>query len=239
MTSTIKEQEELIEVIKRPDRYYRIAIGGYGGEATYNRISEAAFEYWNKVQEEEIVGDLERYMLDPGEYAVDNQVVPADADFLKRADEELTYYDEWYDMPTQIEHTYGVDISTAWIRVVEQENDEYSSVDIAEPLLEKTVAELANECNVDYDGFDLDKKADADGHNRVFYASSSEKGVFFDGVIHVNNGSKFDISKLQIYADEMPNGDSIITSISYDGVDIDNFGGDTRGKGYYASVYDY
>ena len=33
------------------------------------------------------------------------------------------------------------------------------------------------------------------------------------------------------------NGEDTITSVEYDGVDIDNGGGDTNGKGYYASVW--
>ena len=34
--------EELIEAIKRPDRYYRITCGGYGGESVYAKISKEA-----------------------------------------------------------------------------------------------------------------------------------------------------------------------------------------------------
>jgi len=36
----IKEQEQLIETIRRPDRYYRISVWGYGSEMVWNRISK-------------------------------------------------------------------------------------------------------------------------------------------------------------------------------------------------------
>jgi len=36
---------------------------------------------------------------------------------------------------------------------------------------------------------------------------------------------------------EYMNGEDTVTSIEYDGVDIDNNGGDTNGKGYSASVW--
>jgi len=42
--ATKKQKEELIEAIKRPDRYYHITIGGYGGETVYARISKEALD---------------------------------------------------------------------------------------------------------------------------------------------------------------------------------------------------
>jgi len=64
---------------------------------------------------------------------------------------------------------------------------------------------------------------------------SSEKGCFFDGI--VETVGEFDPKKLMIYTTEFLNGEDTITSIEYDGVEIDNSGGDTTGKGYYAAVW--
>ena len=50
--ATMATDEELIEAIKRPDRYYHITIGGYGGETTYARISYAAYMYWADKEEQ-------------------------------------------------------------------------------------------------------------------------------------------------------------------------------------------
>ena len=60
--------EELIEAIKRPDRYYHISIGGYGGETSYARISEEAYNYWNDQE----TSELESYMSGPEDYATED-----------------------------------------------------------------------------------------------------------------------------------------------------------------------
>ena len=67
----------------------------------------------------------------------------------------------------------------------------------------------------------------------------TEKGSFFDGVVHVNDGSKFDPKKLKITVEAQPNGDTNITEVEYNGETVDNNGGDTTGKGYYAAVWDW
>ena len=45
------------------------------------------------------------------------------------------------------------------------------------------------------------------------------------------------LKKLKIYTIEYLNGEDTITSIEYDGVEVDNAGGDTNGKGYSAHVW--
>ena len=61
--------EELIEAIKRPDRYYHISIGGYGGETTYARLSSAAFNYWNDQETSELESYLGEITQGPTIYA--------------------------------------------------------------------------------------------------------------------------------------------------------------------------
>ena len=64
---------------------------------------------------------------------------------------------------------------------------------------------------------------------------SSEKGTFFEGIIETVGD--FDPKKLKFYTTEYLNGEDTVTEVYYDGVDIENFGGDTNGKGYSASVW--
>ena len=64
---------------------------------------------------------------------------------------------------------------------------------------------------------------------------SAEKGTFFDGIIETHGD--FDPQKFKIFTEEFPNGEDIVTSITYNGVDIDNSGGDTNGKGYSAHLW--
>jgi hypothetical protein len=61
----------------------------------------------------------------------------------------------------------------------------------------------------------------------VFIGSSNEKGTFFEGEIELT--APFDIEKLTLGYDEI-DGEELINSVTYDGEDIDNFGGSTDGK---------
>ena len=208
--------EELIEAIKRPDRYYRITCGGYGGESVYAKISKEAYEYWSEQESSE----LEDYAMSGAEdYCEEHpDTVPDNANFLYEKDDE--YWRDWYEAPNELEHCNSVNLG-----------------EVANTTIEKLIEENALEYNEDE--FDLDEHADEDGHNYVFYGMSVEKGSFFDGVVHLTNGETFDIKKLSFSATEMPNGDTILDSISYAGEEIDYDYGDTNGKGYNADVWDY
>lgn len=61
----------------------------------------------------------------------------------------------------------------------------------------------------------------------VFLGVSNEKGTFFEGELPLTQ--PFDITKLTLSYDEF-DGNDIITSVSYDEEDIDNWGGSTNGK---------
>ena len=70
------------------------------------------------------------------------------------------------------------------------------------------------------------------------YAMSVEKGTFYAGIVTLTR--KIDLSKLQIFTTQYPNGDNLIEEIFYgDEVLIDNDGGDTTGKSFNAYVMDY
>ena len=233
MTNDVTD-EELIEAIKRPDRYYRITCGGYGGESVYAKISKEAYEYWNDKEKNQ----LEDYAMSGAEDYCEENTVPDNANFLFQAEDE--YYRDWYEADGELEHCNGVNMGGAWIEIEEQESDDWSSVNlgtVADTTIEKLIEKNALEYNEDE--FDLDEHADEDGHNYVFYGMSVEKGSFFDGVVHLTNGETFDIKKLSFSATEMPNGDTILDSISYAGEEIDYDYGDTNGKGYDAAVWNY
>ena len=61
----------------------------------------------------------------------------------------------------------------------------------------------------------------------VFIGSSNEKGTFFEGDIDLKQ--PFDITKLTLVYDEV-DGEEIISTVMYDGEEIDNWGGGTDGK---------
>ena len=56
--ATIKEQEELVEVLKFTPRTYRIELGAYGGEVYAGRVDRATYEYF---KENNIDIEVQRY----------------------------------------------------------------------------------------------------------------------------------------------------------------------------------
>ena len=235
--------EELIETIKRPVRHYRIQLWGYGGESTYNRINKSAYEFWNKVKNEEITFDnpefnnLTDYVLNPVEFRQHNDI-PQEADFL--FDIESEGHNEWYDMSSQLKHMNGVTLDSASMDIMEVDNDTSNSKQLDLLCENESIEKILNKNGKEpiIDDYDLDELADKDGHNYIFYGMSIEKGVFHDAYLKLE-GKQFDVSKLQVEAMDMPNGDTMVTDIIYDGTKLDYDFGDTNGKGYAFEVWDY
>lgn len=233
--------EELNEMIKRPTRYYQIEIGGYGGESVYSRIPKEAYEFWNRVKEDDDAEySLEDYVFSPEEFIEEHGDLPPEADFLYNKEDD--YHQSWYEMEEEIEHNYGSEINNSWINIEETSEEDFNSDTLEDIVstedLDKWIEN--NEVEVNSDEFDLDNYADEDGSNYVLYGMSMEKGTFFSGTLIIEGGKKFDPKKLKISSMEMPNGDEIITSVEYNGEEVDGLGGgDTRGKGYTAEVWNY
>ena len=241
--ATDQEKEELVETIKRPDRYYRISISGYGGEGAYMSISKEAHDFWKAVKDEHGDGDLVHYMVsaEDGDFDFDEiKSVPPEADFLKWEDDGEVYRSSWYEAPTEFEHTYGVNYDSAYITVDEVEDEDYGSSVLEEVIdqedLQELVSRVYEESGEEY--VEINEYSCCDEHPEAEYIAqmySSEKGCFFEGVVHTTGA--FDPRKLKIYVVEYLNGEDTVTSIEYDGEEVDNWGGDTNGKGYYADVW--
>lgn len=236
--ATSNEKQETIDVLKGP-RYYRIHINGYGGEAAYINISKEAYEFWSNITEEYGDTDLVHYMVeaDNGEFEFENiDEVPEYADFMK--DPDYDSYRPWFEAPNEYVHQYGVEYSSAYLNVDEVDSAEYISNTIAEVIEGENLHEyldgIMEENNYEFDLVESDEDLDGEGDYVVqFY--SSEKGCFFDGIIETHGD--FDPKKLKIVYSEYPNGDDIVTIVEYDGVEIENNGSDTNGKGYSAHVW--
>jgi hypothetical protein len=69
----------------------------------------------------------------------------------------------------------------------------------------------------------------------VLQMYSAEKGTFFDAIIETTGD--FDPKKLKVHINEYPNGEDIVDGMEYNGVELDNQGGDTNGKGYSAHIW--
>jgi len=231
--ATLEEKEHLIETIKRPDRYYRISIWGYGSEMVWNKVSKECADWWNS--QEDL--SAEEYMSDPEEFVKEN-TIPDEANFLRwENDDGEKYYSGWHEPPEEAGHFWGVSDSGANITVEEVESGEYNA-----PVIETIIDGKDFHNAIDEDGVECTIEDEDAVIPKGYYAQmiSSEKGTFFDGVLHLV-GQTFDPTKLVIDQNTMPNDEVIIKGVRYGDegkeVEVENNGGDTRGKGY--SVYFY
>jgi hypothetical protein len=133
-----------------------------------------------------------------------------------------------------------VEFGSARIDVEEVDSDDYMSNHVAEVVEGGDLNELLDKVEEE-SNFEIEPKdwGEAELYSKegdyVMQFYSSEKGTFFDGIIETVG--EFDIKKLKAVINEYPNGEDIVDGLLYDGVDIENQGGDTNGKGYYASVW--
>ena len=236
--ATTEEKTELVETLKGP-RYYRVRLWGYGGEAAYMNINKETYDFWKPVTEEHGDSDLVNYMVeaenDECEFE-DIEKVPAVAQFM--TDGEYNY--PWYEAPGEFCHQNGVEFGSARIDVEEVDSDDYMSNHVAEVVEGGDLNELLDKVEEE-SNFEIEPKdwGEAELYSKegdyVMQFYSSEKGTFFDGIIETVG--EFDIKKLKAVINEYPNGEDIVDGLLYDGVDIENQGGDTNGKGYSAHLW--
>ena len=237
--ATSEEKQELVETLKGP-RYYRIQLWGYGGESAYINVSKEVHDFWQPICEEHGDSDLVNYMVneDPEDYDFDNvEVVPPEADFLTEFDNEDYKY-PWYEAPNEIVHQYGVEYGSARVTIEEISTGDYNADIVSEVVDSEELQEYLDGV-MEATDYEVDLvESDEDFGNEGDYTlqmTSSENGTFFEG--RFETFGEFDPKKLKVIFTEYPNGEDTVTSILYNDVDVDNDGGDTHGKGYYASVW--
>ena len=243
--ATSEEKVELVETLKGP-RFYNISLTGYGGESAYMTITKEAHDFWHPICEEHGDYDLSTYMNSDGEENEDLEFdniesVPPEAQFLHDPDHD-NYKRPWFESHTEFEHTMGVEWSSAYITVDEVDSMDYSASHVADVIegenLQEMLSNLEEESNWELELTEMGCEDEApEGTDYIAQLYSSEKGQFFDGVIETVG--EFDLKKLKVYTTEYMNGEDTVTLIEYDGVEVDNNGGDTNGKGYSANVWKY
>jgi len=234
--------QELVDTLANKSRFYRITVWGYGGEAEYIELNKEQYDFWAPVIEEHGDSDVVNYCAsaEDGDFEFDDiSELPGYADFLMDPDGEGRC--PWYEAPTSFEHQWGVDYNNASINITEVDSTEYDAKElkeIADGDMPKWVEEMQEKHSPDYT-HELWETVGSDGlasePEYVLQMYSAEKGTFFDGVIETKG--EFDPLKLKIHTAEYLNGDETLSSIEYDGEEIDNTGGDTTGKGYSVHVW--
>ena len=240
--ATSEEKQETVDMLKGP-RYYRVRLWGYGGEAAYMNINKQTYDFWKPICEEHGDWDLVKYAVndDPDEYDFENiDGVPAEADFLTENDGTEDYKYPWYEGPGEFCHQNGVEFGSARIDVEELDGDDYMSNHVAEVVEGGDLNELLDKVEEESD-YEIEPKdwGEAELYSEegdyVMQFYSSEKGTFFEG--RFETIGDFDIKKLKAVINEYPNGEDIVDGLLYDGVEIENEGGDTNGKGYSAYLW--
>jgi hypothetical protein len=212
------EHDELIENIKRPTRYYRITISGWGGEIAYDTATKEKFEYWNSAQAKIDCG------VDEDENALSEYLwsFEDDPDRYANVPENVRIEGNWYEQDG-IEHLQGATVDSAMVTVEELESESLKANVIKTLVDYQPIYELLDD---EYSNLEI-KEVELNG-DYVFFGMSVEKGTFFEGLLETQG--PIDLKKLSFVAFECHNGDEIITDVYYDGDSVESWECDTNGK---------
>lgn len=210
---TNPEHDKLLEVLKFTPRTYKLRLWGYGGEYLMGTVDRKIYDYFKQRR------------LDISEYAWDSDYAEAN-----NIPEEMQpfYPGSWHDCD-DMGHCWGVDRGSGTIQV----DDEHGQT-----VYEKSLDDISGWNDEDPEpewiGGDeiwIDMKPEG---TVVFLATSSEKGTFFEAELELK--MPFDASKISLTYDEI-DGNEVVTSVAYDGEVLENWGGDTSGKGSDFGMY--
>ena len=209
-------------------RYYNIDLSGYGGEVVYGKLTKEQHDFWHDKEESDITAHA---FWDPYDEGDEN---------LVQDEDDPRWLGYWHDLD-DIVHLNGGTMSDAWITVEEVSSADYAASSIKEIVDRVDVAEFikTNKNELTQEAIDLDDYANEDGHNYIFYGMSIEKGQFHLSTVELPDDEEFDLSKINFCATELDNGDNIVEVLSYGDIDLDNVGGDSTGKGYSTTIFDY
>lgn len=199
----VAEQEKLIATLRFTPRTYKIHLWGYGGESVMGTVDRKIYDYFRSRRLD--VSDFAWDYDYAGEHNIPEDMWP----FPPGA---------WYECD-DMAHSNGVERNSGTLHIEDENGDTF---------LEKSL----DDCNGYDDSPELEFRDETFIDEKppgtvVFIGNSNEKGTFFEGEIELT--SPFDISKLTLIIDEV-DGSEIISGATYDGIDIDNWGGDTTGK---------
>ena len=201
-------------------RYFTIQLAGYGGETVCGTLTKEQYDFWKDLEEEDIIAHA---FWDPYEENDDNPVFD-DSD--KRF---LGYWNELDDLY----HDNAVTADSCYITITEVDSLEYDAKTITE-VVDQSFNDFQEKYNPVCD--ELDEEDVGENSAYGFTGFSSEKGTFGDYLIETEGD--LDITKLRFCLTLNPNGDTMLELTEYAGEDVDNNGGDTTGKGYYANIWE-
>jgi len=206
--ATTQEKEELIEILKFTPRTYKLRLWGYGGEYVMGTVDRKIYDYFRQRRL-----DVSEFAWGY-EYAEENNIP-----------EDMLPFEpgNWHDCDN-LGHSWGVDRNSGTLQV----EDENGNV-VYEKELESISGggEYEDPPEPEWGGSEeiwIDSQPKG---TVVFVGTSSEKGTFFEADLELK--MPFNPGKLCLHYDEI-DGNEIVTSVTYDGEELSNEGGDTSGK---------
>ena len=202
--ATNEQKQELIDILKFTPKTYTIYIGGYGGESYAGKVDRATYEYFkeHKIDIEEYANDWDDNFSDvPSELQPFSPGSPYDCDNLF--------------------HASGAELSNLnEIQINDENGDQVWACAAGINELEDAGVDVNETGGQDFDDLDED--------TIVHWGGQGEKGTFFDGEFELTQ--PFDPKKLSVNYENC-DGWWLISSVEYDGVEIDGSGGySTTGK---------
>lgn len=193
--------DQLLEVLKFTPRTYKIQLWGYGGEHVMGTVDKKIYQYFRD------------HRLSVPDYAWGNE------EEFENYPEDLQPFEQgsWYDCD-DMGHVNGVDLNAGHLQVLDENENivyerELCSIDGMDVQI-STTEEVW-----------VDEKPPG---TVVFYGYTSDKGTFFEADIPLQ--APFDPEKLLIEVSDFDSNE-IVVGVEYDGESLDNYGGDTTGKG--------
>ena len=202
--ATVEQQQQLIETLRFTPRTYKISMWGYGGEKVMGTVDPKVWDYCMENQ------------VDLSDIAWDS-----DAAEEMDLDEDLLPFPpgSWYECDSMT-HVNGVSRDAGTLQIEDE---------TGETVFEKSLDDCDG-CSDDSPEWSCTDEVWIGSRKKgevVFIGNSNEKGTFFEGEIELK--APFDITKLTLCYEEV-DGEEIVSGVTYDGEDIDNWGGSTDGK---------
>ena len=203
--ATKKQKQELVDILKFTPITVQVMIQGYGGESYAGTVDRKIYEYFkeHKIDLEEYANDWdENFNFVPDEMRPFEPSQQYDCDNL------------WHASGAELADLNTISISGP-------------DGDIWEHNLDHSELEDAGVTVEEFGGCDLDDEDIPEG-KVVYNGAQGEKGCFFDGEFTLR--APFDPKKLKINYENC-GGWYLITTVEYDGEEIDGSGGySTTGK---------
>jgi hypothetical protein len=199
--ATKKQKQELMDILKFTPCTYKITMWGYGGEYVMGTVDRAIYDYFKHRRL-----DLSDFAWD-SDYAEENNIPEDMWPFPPGS---------WYECDN-MGHVHGVDRNSGTLQIEDEQGN---------TVIERAL-ETINGCDIELSCNDevwIDSKEPG---TVVFIGSSGEKGTFFEGEINLK--SPFNQEKLLICYDDF-DGNEVVSSIEYDGEEVENWGANTNGK---------